>query len=93
MAAQTVAQSSAPTPHLSTEPVWTSTAKAVDIPPTTPKTPCKTPNVKTSLPIRMILAGCRVGSLSDAGGGTRTPKSVSPPAPKAGASASFATPA
>ena len=30
---------------------------------------------------------------SHAGGGTRTPKSVSPPAPKAGASTNFATPA
>ena len=30
---------------------------------------------------------------ADAGGGTRTPKGVSPPAPKAGASANFATPA
>ena len=32
-------------------------------------------------------------AIDNAGGGTRTPKGVSPPAPKAGAYANFATPA
>ena len=42
------------------------------------------------LPLHQSPSG---GDCTDAGGGTRTPKGVSPPAPKAGASTSSATPA